>query len=327
MKTKPIIIVAGEPYSVFLEIFFKSFKKKLLKNFKSPVILICSEKLLFKQMKRLNYNFKINKVSENNISAVKSNKNINVINVDFKFQKPFDKISKKSNDYIENSCSLALKIIKKYNLKILINGPISKKYFLRNKYPGMTEYFADKSRKKNQEVMLIYGKKLAVSPLTTHYPLKKVSKLITKKKLIKHAMKINEFYKSYLKRKPKIAITGLNPHCETNDKFSEEEKILIPAVKNLKIKKINISGPYPADTIFMEKNYQKFDLIIGMYHDQVLAPMKTIYEFKAINITIGLPFIRITPDHGPNHHMLGKNKSSPDSLIEIINFIKSISAN
>ena len=89
MKTKPIIIIAGEPYSVFLEIFLKSFKKKLLKNFKSPIILICSEKLLFKQMKRLNYNFKINKVSENNISTVNSNKNINVINVDFKFQKAF----------------------------------------------------------------------------------------------------------------------------------------------------------------------------------------------------------------------------------------------
>ena len=111
MKTKPIIIVAGEPFSVFFEIFLKSFKKKLLKNFKSPVILICSEKLLFKQMKKLNYNLKIIKVSENNISAVSSNKNINVINVDFKFLKSFDKISKKSNDYIENCCSLALKIL------------------------------------------------------------------------------------------------------------------------------------------------------------------------------------------------------------------------
>ena len=129
MKTKPILIIAGEPYSVFLEIFLKSFKKGLLKNLKSPVILICSEKLLFKQMKKLNYNFKTNRVSENNISAVNSNKNINTINVDFKFQKLFDKISKKSNNYIENSCSLALKIMKKYNLKILINGPISKKFF------------------------------------------------------------------------------------------------------------------------------------------------------------------------------------------------------
>ncbi len=327
MKTNPILIISGEPYSVFLEIFFKSFKKKLLKNFKSPVILICSEKLILQQMKRLNYNFKINKISENDIPTLNSNKNINILNVDFKFQNPFDKISKKSNNYIEDSCSLALKLIKKYNLKILINGPISKKHFLRNKYPGMTEYFAAKSQNKNQEVMLIYGKKLAVSPLTTHYPLKKVSKIISRKKLIEHAIKINEFFKFYLKKKPKIAVTGLNPHCETNDKFSEEKKILIPAIKNLKIKKINISGPYPADTIFLKKNYQKFDVIVGMYHDQVLAPIKTIYEFKAINITIGLPFIRITPDHGPNNHMQGKNKSSPDSFIEIINFIKSISAN
>jgi len=92
-------------------------------------------------------------------------------------------------------------------------------------------------------------------------------------------------------------------------------------------KNINISGPFPADTLFIKKNLKKFNVVIGMYHDQVLTPIKTIYEFKAINITLGLPFLRITPDHGPNNDMLGKNLSNPDSLIEAINFIKSYSAN
>ena len=91
-------------------------------------------------------------------------------------------------------------------------------------------------------------------------------------------------------------------------------------IKNLK-NKYNVSGPYSADTIFLKKNRKKFDVIIGMYHDQVLTPLKTIYEYDAINITLGLPFIRISPDHGPNEKMLGKNKSNPTSLLKAIKFL------
>jgi 4-hydroxythreonine-4-phosphate dehydrogenase len=85
--------------------------------------------------------------------------------------------------------------------------------------------------------------------------------------------------------------------------------------------RLNISGPYSADTVFLKKNYKKFDVIIGMYHDQVLTPIKTIYEFDAINITLGLPFDRVSPDHGPNLSMFGKNKSNPTSLIRSIEFL------
>ena len=95
----------------------------------------------------------------------------------------------------------------------------------------------------------------------------------------------------------------------------------MPAIKFLKKKKIKILGPFSADTIFLKNNREKFDVIVGMYHDQVLTPMKTIFGFDAINITIGLPFVRITPDHGPNYKMFGLNKSNPDSLIQAFNFL------
>ena len=91
-------------------------------------------------------------------------------------------------------------------------------------------------------------------------------------------------------------------------------------VKSLK-KKINVTGPFPADTIFLENNRKKFDIIIGMYHDQVLTPIKTIFEYDAINITMGLPFLRVTPDHGPNEKMIGKNISNPISLIRSLEFL------
>ena len=325
MKNSNIVIVAGEPYSVFFEIFFKTFKKNKIQNIKNPIILIGSKKLLLKQMLRLNYNFKINEIYFKDINKIKiNNKKINILNVNFNYKKAFDKISSKSNSYINNCCNLAIKIVKEKDVKILINGPIEKKFFLKKKYPGMTEFFASKANKLNKEIMLIYNKKLAVSPVTTHLPLKRIFKKISKKRIIFQVKKINEFYKKYLKKKPNVALTGLNPHCETLDRYSEEEKILNPAIKTLKKNNIKISGPFSADTIFLKKNYEKYDVIVGMYHDQVLAPLKTLYGFSAINITVGLPFIRITVDHGPNNKMIGKNLSSPTSLIEIFNFVKNL---
>ena len=115
---------------------------------------------------------------------------------------------------------------------------------------------------------------------------------------------------------------GLNPHCESVLKLNEDKIILKSAVNFLKKKKYAISGPHSADTAFLEQNRKKIDVIIGMYHDQVLTPFKTLFEYDAINITLGLPFIRISPDHGPNVKMLGKNLSNPLSLIKAIKFLE-----
>ena len=184
----------------------------------------------------------------------------------------------------------------------------------------MTEYVA---RNFNQKkfAMLIYNDNLSVCPLTTHLPLKLVSKKITKKLIKEKITIINEFYSKILRFKPKIGVVGLNPHCESISKFNEDTQVVLPAINSLKKKNIKVSGPYPSDTVFMKNNIKKFDVIVGMYHDQVLTPIKTLYEYNAINITIGLPFLRVTPDHGPNETMVGKNRSNPLSLIKAINFL------
>ena len=319
MSCKPIIIVAGEPNSVFLEIFFKSLK---FKKYKSPLIIVCSKKLLQEQMKKLKFNYKINIVDKDfaKLDAL-NNKQINLVDVNYNFKRCFEKISNKSNDYIKNCFDIALEILKRDKLTKFINGPISKKYFLKGKTLGITEYLAKKTNKDHKVAMLIHNKNLSVSPLTTHLALKDVSRKISKKKLQIHVKLINDFYKTNFNKKPKIAITGLNPHCESNFNNSEEDKIIIPAIKILKQRKFNVDGPYPADTIFIKDYIKKYDVIIGMYHDQVLTPMKTLFNFDAINITLGLPFIRVSPDHGPNTSMLGKNKSNPQSLIEALKFL------
>ena len=315
MSSNPIIIIGGEPQSIFIELLLKALKK-----INSTIILISSNYILRQNMKKFNYNFKLNELNEN-LSNIKKNK-INIVNIKYnKFSFSKKKITSDSNKFISDSFNKALEIIKKKKCLGLINGPISKKTFLRGKYNGITEYLAKRTGV-SDPVMLIYNKKLSVSPLTTHIPISKVSKQINKRDIIKKIKRINYFYKIFLKKKPKFAITGLNPHCESFQKVNEEKKEIIPAIKHLKKNKINIKGPYPSDTIFLKENTKKFDVIFGMYHDQVLAPIKTLYGFKAINITIGLPFIRISPDHGPNVRMLGKNKSDPSSLIQAISFLK-----
>ena len=320
MAYKPIIVVAGEPNSIFTEIFFKSLK---IKKFKSPIILIASLNLIKLQMRKLNIKKKIRNINFLDIkNSNLDNKKINLIDINFSQKKPFDKISSRSNDYIKMCFDIALKILKKKFTDKFINGPISKKFFLEKKYLGITEYLANRTKTK-RFAMLIYNKNLSVCPLTTHVPIKKVSKKI-KKKLINEKVKlINNFYQKHFKLKPKIAITGLNPHCESIGNVNEDEKIIKPAIKSLANSNFNVYGPFAADTIFLKKNREKYNVIIGMYHDQVLTPIKTLFEYDAINITLGLPFTRISPDHGPNHKMLGKNKSNPLSLVKALTFLDS----
>ena len=317
MKINPIIMVTGEPKSIFFEILFKTLK---LKKIKSPIILIASYKILKLEMKRFNYKKNINLIKFNEIENYKfDNRKINLIDVkyDNNLRKP-DPL--KDSIYIENCFKVAFKMLKSGVSKKFLNGPINKYNFLKKKYPGITEYISKKFKVK-KVAMLIYNKEISVCPITTHLPIRVVSKMI-KQKLIKEKIElINSFFIEKIGFKPKIAVTGLNPHCESILNDNEDNKIISPAIKFLKRKGYNIEGPYPADTIFLKQNRKKYNVIVGMYHDQVLSPIKTLKEYNAINITLGLPFSRVSPDHGPNEKMINKNLSNPLSLIKSIEFL------
>lgn len=312
MKNSFIIVVAGEPRSIFLEVFFKAIKYK---KYKSPIILICNKKILIDHMKKNNFRRKLNILKLNELKKYKlSNICINLLNVKFS--------SNKVNQYLNESFRIAFKLIKnKLSIK-LVNGPINKSSFLNKKYLGVTEYVSQKFKIKNTG-MLIYNKNLSVCPMTTHLPLKLVPKNITKKLLKEKIQLIHNFYKKQFGFKPKIAVTGLNPHCESILKYNEDNEIISKVINSQK-KKINVRGPFPADTIFLKNNRKNFNVILGMYHDQVLTPIKTLFEFDAINVTMGLPFLRVTPDHGPNQKMVGKNNSNPVSIINALNFLDRI---
>ena len=306
MKNKPIIIVPGEVNSIFFEIFFKILKKR---SFKSPLILISSTKIYKAQAKKFNFKKKVKFITFDKLKNSEiDNKSLNLFNIT------------NSKNYLENSFDTAFKILKSGFTNKFINGPVDKTNFLRRKYLGMTEYISKKFKTKNT-AMLIFNKDLSVCPLTTHLPVKLVTKNISKKLIFQKTSLINKFYLQNIGIKPKIAVTGLNPHCESILKFNEDKKILSPAINSLKKIGINIDGPFSADTIFLKQNRKKYDVILGMYHDQVLTPLKTLKEYDAINITLGLPFLRVSPDHGPNKKMINKNLSNPLSLLQSIKFL------
>ena len=195
MKNKPIILVAGEPNSIFLEIFFKAIK---FKKYNSPLVLICCKKILLDQMKKNRFKKKINilelpKLKKYNLD----NNSINLIDIECKkLNNNFN--TDLTNKYLITSFKLALKLIKNKFSDKLINGPINKKSFLNKKFLGITEYISAQCNVKKTG-MLIYNKKLSVCPLTTHLPIKLVAKNVTKKIIKEKINLIDKFFKKNLK--------------------------------------------------------------------------------------------------------------------------------
>ncbi len=314
---KIIIIVLGEPNSISSEIFFKSLNyiKKINLNF----IIIGDYSLLKRQANflkaKINVDFKV--CRPNNI---KNNK-FNFINIHYNQKKVFDLKSNKSNIFIKKCFECAILLLKKKLASGLINLPINKSKFTKNKYNGITEYIADQINNKNKENMLLFNEDFSVLPLTTHIALKNVYKEISFKKIENACKNINNFYLKTLKRKKfKIGILGLNPHNGENGYIgNEEKKIIIPAIKKLK-NRYPITGPLSPDTSFLQRAKLKIDVLIGHYHDQILTTFKTKFGLNAINITIGLPFIRISPDHGVGEEIIGKGIADPKSFKKAIKF-------
>jgi 4-hydroxy-L-threonine phosphate dehydrogenase PdxA len=229
---RPIIIILGEPNSISSEIFLKSLN--YIKKTKLNFIIIGNYSLLEKQANYLD--FKINvkfKLSEiNSLENVK----FNFINVDYKQSKPFNLKTNNSDTFVKKCFEHAVILLKKKLAIGLINLPINKSKFTKNKYKGITEYIADKTNNRNKENMLLFNENFSVLPLTTHIPLKKVYKEISYKKIEKACKNISNFYLNTIKRKKfKIGILGLNPHNGENGYIgNEEKKIIIPAINKLK---------------------------------------------------------------------------------------------
>ena len=320
---KPIAIIAGEPNSISSEIIFKSWLLRR-KYAHRPFLVIGSIHLLNLQKKKLKYQIKIKKINNNFVLSEINDNELPVYDVKYIQKKAFQEVSSISNKYIFRCFDVATNFIKNKKILGFVNCPIAKEFLFKNKQQGITEFLAKKEALKDNEVMLIFNRKLSVSPLTTHIPFGQINKKITKSKIITKVKVIDNFYKKTFRKNPNIGVLGLNPHNFTSTKKKEEKDIISPAIKALKKSKIKVIGPLSPDTSFMISKRYNLDVILGMYHDQVLTPFKALFKYDAINITLGLPYFRISPDHGIAKNIIGKKIANPKSLIESIKFFNYI---
>ncbi len=318
---KKILLVSGDPNSINSEIIYKTWKR-LNKKIKKNLLLIGNYRLLEKQFKLLRYNIKIFKLED--IDKKTKANYLNIIDVPVSFKDPFNISFSNSSNYVIKCLNLAHTIANTRKIKGIINCSINKKLLLKTKKKGVTEFFASKCKiKKNSEIMMITNSKFSVVPLTTHINLKDIHKSINTKLITQKITSLNLNYKILFGYKPKIAILGMNPHNGELKANSEEKKYIIPSVKKLKKRGINVSGPVVADTVFINE-FKKFDVIVGTYHDQVLTPFKALYGFDAINITLGLTYRRMSPDHGPALDIVKKKIANYQSLLKCITLLNKL---
>ena len=318
---KKIIIVAGDPNSINSEIISKTWKE-IKPSLKKRLYLIANFDLIKNQLKRIKSKMFICKI--NQIEESYSDNKLKIIDVPLNFKNPFNVSLGESRKYILKCFDLAHQLSQNKFIKGLINCPINKRLLNKSKIIGVTEFLASKCKIKNgSEVMLIHNKKLSVVPITTHIDIKKVSKRINKDLIIRKIQTLQKDFLKLFNKKPRIGILGLNPHNAELLHKSEEIKIIIPAISKLQKLGFNVTGPLSADTLFIN-NYKKYDVVVGMYHDQVLTPFKSLFHFDAINITLGLKYLRISPDHGPAKDIINKNKANNLSLLKCVKFIDSL---
>jgi 4-hydroxythreonine-4-phosphate dehydrogenase len=218
--------------------------------------------------------------------------------------------------YIEKAVELATG----KQIRGIVTAPISKEALKMAglKWPGHTEMLADLTNTKDCAMMLVGGP-LKVILVTIHTALRNVPDLITKQKVVKTIRLAKKACDMLGVKNPKIAVAGLNPHAGEKGIFGDEEiRKIIPAVREAIEEKIPVSGPYPPDTIFHKAYLGDVDIIVCMYHDQGLIPLKMIAFDKGVNVTVGLPFVRTSPDHGTAYDIAWKGIASPSSMIEAI---------
>lgn len=300
-----ILITMGDPSGIGPEIILKSLaspKIRRLANF----LIIGDHFVLHKTNRRLGVKGPLKIIDHKNVSQK-----------GFKFGQVNKAYGRASIEYLKT----ALSVIEANKQCALVTAPISKEAI--NKagfhYSGHTE-FLSKATKTSKFAMVLIGGPLRVALLTRHISIKDVPRSISQKNIIDVITLTHTFLAGYLNKKyPKIAVASLNPHGGEGGIFGDEEKkIILPAIIKAKKKYKNVHGPLPSDAVFYDAYRGKVDGVLCMYHDQGLIPLKMIARDKGVNITLGLPFIRTSPDHGTAFNIAGKNAADPSSMTEAI---------
>ncbi len=323
----PLAITMGEPSGVGAELTIKAWK-----YFTSPVLHTKHSNLNFfciddpDRLRRicdqLNYAVDIVEIDHPHKATDVFKTALPVLPINLPAHSSLGTLNSKNGNTVVSSIEKAVSLTMEGLSSAVITNPIHKAtlYDAGFKYPGHTEYLAALAGLKTDSVMMLSSSELRVVPVTIHQSLSSAIKSLDSEKIIYTATVVcNALKNDYGLKSPRLAISGLNPHAgESGTMGHEDEKIILPAIKTLQKAGIDAFGPLPADTMFHKEARDNYDVAICMYHDQALIPIKTLDFHGGVNVTLGLPFIRTSPDHGTALDIAGKDAVNPTSFINAI---------
>ncbi|MDI6801369.1 MAG: 4-hydroxythreonine-4-phosphate dehydrogenase PdxA [Thermodesulfovibrionales bacterium] len=307
MELKKIAITIGDPAGIGTEIVMKALMSHETAGICEPII-IGDLAILEETIERLNMPIDLNSLKLINTYEIKDR--------DFQKCKPTAEGGRACVSYIKKAVELALN----KSVDAIVTAPITKAALKMAgfKWPGHTELLAELTGTKDY-AMMFYSDSLKLILATIHTALRNVPALINKKRVLKSIIFAKKSCDMLGIENPRIAVSGLNPHAGESGIFGDEEiREITPAIEEAQSMGIPVSGPYPADVIFHKAYKGEFDIIVCMYHDQGLAPFKMIAFDTGVNMTVGLPIIRTSPDHGTAYDIAWKGIANPSSIIEAI---------
>jgi 4-hydroxythreonine-4-phosphate dehydrogenase len=326
MSTKPLVLTMGEPAGIGGELTIKAWQAR--KSDVLPPFFVIDNLL---RLKAINSDCPIQEITAPSEAINVFADALPVLNIDLAEESKLGTLNPKNGQAVLESIQKAVEFCMAGEVSGVVTNPIHKAglYDIGFNYPGHTEYIADLCGKRETPIMMLAAKELKVVPLTIHVPLKDVPESITQDLIIKKIRIINKsLQQDYKIASPRIAVCGLNPHAGENGKIGlEDQEVIHPALEQLKSENIYVSGPYPADTMFHEKAREKYDVAIGMYHDQALIPLKTLDFHGGVNVTLGLSIVRTSPDHGTALDIAGEGIARADSLMNAIKSAADITKN
>ena len=310
-------ISVGDFNGIGPEIIMKSLQDKNITDFFTPIIfasgkLFTYQKNIFKLQQTYHYITEVSQAQHDKINMV----NLWKDNVNVDLGKPTEESTKMAIDSLEAATTALMN----GEIDVLVTAPINKDEMLKQgfKHAGHTGFLEEKFGKKGLMFLVTDDLKVAVS--THHIPVSQVAENISKEKIKKQIKLLNQcLIEDFCIERPKIAVLGLNPHAGDGGAIGKEEiEIIEPAIRELFDNGVLAFGPFPADSFFQPNKYRNYDAVLAMYHDQGLAPFKTLAYEEGVNYTAGLPFIRTSPDHGVAYDIAGQNLAIEQSFTEAI---------
>jgi 4-hydroxythreonine-4-phosphate dehydrogenase len=309
-------ITMGDPSGIGPEVIAKA-AFKLKANRKIEIIVLGDSRILAREIKKNSLRMGINELD--NFSNQPKRGFLNVLNLskldpkEVHYGHPDEHAAKATLTYIDH----AIRLAREHLIDAIVTAPVNKNVIFKiyHGFKGHTEYIAEKTITANP-VMMMVSPQMKVIPVTHHTPLSKVSSELSINLILNAIRTANESLKRYFGiTKPKIAVSGLNPHSGEEIFGTEESDIIYPAIKIAISMGINASGPLPGDSIFLKLLDSRFDVAVAMYHDQALIPIKTCSFHKVVNVTLGIPLIRTSVGHGVAYDIAGKCSASEESMI------------